>query len=78
MQIADSSFFFFFFETLCIFVLCVFVLYVPAVLEEARGSIRVPGNLGLELGTVMDEWSCGCWELNLGTLEEQPALSLNH
>lgn len=37
-------------------------------------SIQFPGNLGLELGTVIDEWLCRCWELNLGTLEEQQAL----
>lgn len=48
-------------ETLCGWMLCVW------------GYLRRPGSIGiqkLKLQTAVSPWMCGCWEQNLGLLED--------
>ena len=60
------SFFLSFFH-LFIFILCALVFCLHVCLGE---GVKSPGTGG----THSCELSCGCWELNLGPLEEQPVL----
>ena len=44
---------------------CTYVHHMHMVATETEGSIK-PTGLGVT--------DCGCWELNLGSLQEQPVL----
>ena len=54
----------------CFFYICVCAQHVWQLPAEVRRGIAVPGT------GVMD--GCGCWELNLGPLQEQVLLTTKH
>lgn len=54
----------------CFGCMYVYVLCAYSVFKEAKGRHQIPGII------IMDscDWLCGCWEWDLGPLEEHPIL----